>query len=110
MKPAFWEHPDWSGGDNMRSGATPFWMLEPKAPDRAGSWGFEHHERSIVRLSQQEVELAADMGISPVEFARAKIFTGQLNPCTKGIDAMSRVHHKGRDRRRIGCCCGGHNG
>ena len=29
---AFWLYPDWSGGDNVRSGAQPFWMLEPLYP------------------------------------------------------------------------------
>jgi hypothetical protein len=25
----FWDYPDWSGGDQLRSGAEPFWMLPP---------------------------------------------------------------------------------
>lgn len=28
MNYAFWERPDWSGG-NLRDGGQPFWMLEP---------------------------------------------------------------------------------
>lgn len=31
MADPFWEHPDWSGGCNLRDpGTSPFWMLPPK--------------------------------------------------------------------------------
>ncbi len=30
---AFWLTPDWSGGDNLRDGPTPFWMLPPAMDD-----------------------------------------------------------------------------
>lgn len=30
VEAAFWMNPDWSGGDNLRSGARPFWMLDGK--------------------------------------------------------------------------------
>lgn len=29
---AFWLYPDWSGGTNLRDGATPFWCLPPLYP------------------------------------------------------------------------------
>lgn len=34
---AFWEDPDWSGGDNIRSGAEPFWMRDPLPPPKPPS-------------------------------------------------------------------------
>ena len=39
---AFWLHPDWSGGSNLRDpGAQPFWMLPPKRINPA--FCVEHH-------------------------------------------------------------------